>query len=181
MLWHVVTAALTLAYPLALWLGTGHFEPRWLAALLLLVVLLRLPALRTNRVARWAAVAALLMVAIAVANNALLPLKFYPALVNGVMLGVFGMSLMKGMPVIERLARLREPDLPAIAVRYTRRVTQAWCVFFVLNGAAALATTLQASDEVWMLYNGLISYLLMGAMFAGEYLLRLRFKRMHHV
>jgi uncharacterized membrane protein len=33
---------------------------------------------------------------------------------------------------------------------------------------------------VWSLYTGVISYALMGALFCGEYLVRLRFKRMHH-
>lgn len=174
-------AAVTLAYPLALWLGKDHLEPRWLAGLLLLLVLLRLPALRLNRGARWGALAALSLVALAIANNALVPLKLYPVLVNAAMLASFGISLVKGMPLIERLARLREPDLPPAAQHYTRRVTQAWCVFFTLNGALALGTALFAPDAVWTLYNGLIAYLLMGAMFAGEYLLRLRFKRMHHV
>ena len=36
----------------------------------------------------------------------------------------------------------------------------------------ALATALWASDKTWALYNGLIAYLLMGALFAGEWLVR---------
>lgn len=65
-------------------------------------------------------------------------LLFYPVVVNSVMLAVFGGSLWSGMPIIERLARLREPDLPERAVRYTRRVTQIWCAFFIINGGIAL-------------------------------------------
>ena len=38
-------------------------------------------------------------------------LLFYPVVVNSVMLAVFGGSLWSTMPIIERLARLREPDL----------------------------------------------------------------------
>ena len=60
---------------------------------------------------------------------------------------------------------------------YTRRVTQAWCLFFALNGVVALATALAASDEVWMLYNGLVAYGLIGAMFAGEWLIRRHVRR----
>jgi len=56
-----------------------------------------------------------------------------------------------------------------------------WCGFFVLNGAIALGTALWASEAVWSLYTGVISYVLMGLLFAGEYLVRLRFKRLHHV
>ena len=32
--------------------------------------------------------------------------------------------------MIERFARIREPNLSMQAVSYTRRVTQVWCVFF---------------------------------------------------
>jgi uncharacterized membrane protein len=54
-----------------------------------------------------------------------------------------------------------------------------WCGFFVVNGALALGTALWASNAVWSLYTGVISYGLMGALFCGEYLVRLRFKRIH--
>ena len=116
-IWNVLAALLTLAYPLAIWLGHGSIEPRWMAGLLLLTVATRLPALGLNPAARWSAAGALLLVAVAVASNAVLPLKLYPVLVNAAMLAAFGASLMSGQSMIERLARLREPDLPPAAVR----------------------------------------------------------------
>jgi uncharacterized membrane protein len=82
--------------------------------------------------------------------------------------------------MIERLARIREPELPAPAIYYTRRVTQVWCLFFALNGVIALITTLWASAAVWTIYNGLVAYLLMGLLFAVEYSVRWRFKQRHH-
>ena len=63
---------------------------------------------------------------------------YYPVLVNAILLAVFAASLWRPPTVIERIARLREPDLPPAAVVYTRRVTIVWSVFFALNGAAAL-------------------------------------------
>ena len=62
---------------------------------------------------------------------------------------------------------------------YTRRVTQVWCGFFVFNGSLALLTALYASDGVWMLYNGLLAYVLMGILFAGEWLVRQRVRAVH--
>jgi uncharacterized membrane protein len=82
--------------------------------------------------------------------------------------------------MVERMARLTEPDLPPEAIGYTRKVTQVWCGFFVINGSIALGTAIWASPEVWTLYNGVIAYVLMGLLFGGEYLVRLRFKRAHH-
>jgi uncharacterized membrane protein len=175
-----LTILLTLLYPLAIWLGHGQLEPRWMAGLLLLVALSRLPGLRLSATARWSAAGALLLAGAAAWSNLLMPLKLYPVLVNSAFLAVFGWSLAGRMPVIERLARLREPELPPFAVRYTRRVTQVWCLFFAVNGLLALATALWATDAVWSLYNGVIAYCLMGALFAGEWLTRRRMRRLHH-
>lgn len=171
----------TLLYPLAIWLGHGRVEPRLLAGLLLLAAVARLLTLKINKAGRWWISGALLLAAVAVWGNALLPLQLYPVLVNLVMLGVFGYSLIAPPSVVERIARLREPDLPAAAIAYTRRVTQVWCVFFVINGSIALTTALFASPAIWSLYNGVIAYGLMGVLFSGEYLVRLRFNRRHNV
>lgn len=177
----MLTVVLTLLYPLAIWFGDGQVEPRWLALLLLLAAASRLPAMKVSRAARWTGVAALLLAAGAVWANALLPLKLYPVLVNAAFLAAFAYSLASPPSMVERMARLTEPDLPPQAIAYTRVVTQVWCVFFVINGSIALGTALWASPAVWSLYTGVISYVAMGALFGGEYLVRLRFKRIHHV
>jgi len=137
--------------------------------------------LKLNKVARWAVIGAIILAAIAVWANMLLPLKLYPALVSCVMLAVFAYSLRFPPTVIERLALLREPILHPRVVFYTRRVTQIWCVFFVINGAIAFVTAWWASEAVWLLYTGFISYILMGVLFGGELLYRPRFKRLNHI
>ena len=111
--------------------------------------------------------------------NQALPLKLYPALINAVLLVVFAASLAFPPTAVERIARLSEPDLPPSGVAYTRRVTQVWCGFFVLNGALALATALWMSDRAWALYNGLIAYGLIGLLFGVEWLVRQRVRAGH--
>lgn len=106
-----------------------------------------------------------------------LALKAYPICVNLGLLAVFGQSLWRGPTVVERLATLRQGPLDERGVRYTRTVTKAWCVFFMLNAALSLATALFATERVWALYNGGIAYGLMGLMFAGEWLIRRRVLR----
>lgn len=170
---------LTIAYPAAVFFGQRQFEPRWLAGLLLLAVAARLPSLKLSASARWMAAGALLLAACATWANALLPLKLYPVLVNAALLAAFGLSLFKGPPMVERLARLREPDLPPAAIAYTRTVTKVWCGFFVVNGGIALATALWASEALWSLYNGVIAYLLIGTLFAVEWLVRQRLRSAH--
>ena len=88
------------------------------------------------------------------------------------MFGLFLASLFRGQSAIERLARLRQPNLPPEAVRYTRRLTIVWCVFFVFNGLVAFWTAVAQPDEIWALYNGFIAYLLIGSLIVGEMVFR---------
>jgi uncharacterized membrane protein len=57
-------------------------------------------------------------------------------------------------------------------VRYTYKVTIIWIGFFALNGAIALWSVLQPGWTAWTLYNGFISYVAVGVLFAGEYVVR---------
>jgi uncharacterized membrane protein len=168
---------ITMIYPLAVWLGEGQIEPRFLAGLLVLAGWTQLHALKIGGAGRWLLGGALLLSILAVWSNGWFPLKLYPVLVNLALLGVFAYSLIFPPSMIERFARTREPNLPGEAVGYTRRVTQVWCLFFCVNGALALITALWASSATWMLYNGLIAYLMMGLLFAGEYFTRWHFKK----
>lgn len=128
--------------------------------------------------ARWLAgltAAALLLTGLLV--DAELGMRAYPVAINAMMLSVFSTSLWRGRPIIERLARLREPELSPAGVRYTRRVTRAWCGFFLVNGGIAAWTALYADLAMWSLYNGAISYGLIALMFIGEWLCRRRLRR----
>lgn len=171
----VAFAAVSLAYPLLVYFGLQHFEPRWVAAFLVTMVLVRLITNRTVS-SYGIAAAAIGLGLLAWMGNAWLPLKLYPVGVNAFFLITFGLSLVYPPSAVERLARVKDPDLNAEGVRYTRRVTQAWTCFFVLNGSIALGTALWASDATWALYNGLIAYCLMGALAGIELFIRRRLK-----
>ena len=181
MFFSALLAVVTLALPLAVWLGHGQVEPRLIACLLGVAALLRALTAGSGSSLRWTVAGAVLLAAAALLGNAWMPLKLYPVLINTVMLAVFGHSLLYPPSIIERIARRQDPDLPPAAVQYTRRVTQVWCAFFLVNGTIALSTAVWASTEVWSLYNGVIAYLMMGLLFGGEYIIRLRFKRLHNV
>ena len=168
-----VLLAVSLAYPVVVYLALGHVSPRWIALLLVALALARAWVTRESFWLAAAALAAVLAMASFLADR-WGPLQLYPALVNAVMFGLFATSLWHGPTVVERLARLREPNFPPAAVAYTRRVTQVWCGFFVVNGLIAAGTALWASPGVWALYNGLLSYVAMGALMGGEWLVRRR-------
>lgn len=106
-------------------------------------------------------------------------IKFYPVVINTVLAYVFAASLISGPSAIEKLARLKTPELSQDAVAYTRGVTKVWLTFFVLNGSIAAYTAILTDMKTWALYNGLISYVLMGILFAVEFIVRLKVQKAH--
>ena len=162
-------------YPLAVYFGINYFEPRKIAGILIVLLLIKLAtSYSDNHLSKPVLLAGTVYFSFAIWSNNLVSLRFYPALVNGLMLVIFSWSLLSPPSLIERLARLQHPDLPPEGVIYTLRVTQVWCVFFIVNGMIALATALWSSFEFWSLYNGLIAYLLMGILLGGEYIVRMK-------
>jgi uncharacterized membrane protein len=171
-------------YPLLVYAAIGRFGPSGVAALLAAVCVARLVILKVRAPSAFGGpyltfvcVGGLLLAAASFWLGSSGAVRYYPVLVNAALLVVFVASLVHPPSVIERIARLRDPDLPAAAVVYTRRVTIAWTVFFVLNGAAAFYTAQFTTLETWALYNGLIAYVLIGALFAVEFAIRTVVKR----
>jgi len=165
-------ASVSVLFPLLVYLGSRYFSPRVLALLLFLLVLAPQKNVLGPWLGRWVAATGLLLAVFAFGSNSVLFLKMYPVLVSGSLLTVFVSSLWYPPTIIERIARLRTPDLSQSAVFYTRRVTQVWCIFFSANGLLAFWSALRWSDQAWFVYNGIIAYVLLAALFAGEWLVR---------
>lgn len=174
-----ITQLLTwMAYPAIIFFGLKWLEPRIIAIVLGLLLILRWHKeakhlfLSISRVSFFVFVALLVfIITITITNNEAL-LRLYPALISLGMLLVFVSSLIFPPSMIEQFARLQQPNLSKEGVYYTKRVTQVWCLFFVLNGSFAVYTAFYTSLEIWSLYNGLIAYVLIGLMFIGEWLVR---------
>ena len=177
----LLNALALIAWPLLVWLAIVH--PQWRGVMLVLALLFLARIWMLRRVS-GAMGRTMLMLAVIGSSMCIISwllrawhlLLWYPVVVNGLMLMLFAGSLWSPMPLVERLARLREPALPLRAVRYTRRVTQLWCGFFIFNGSVALVTCLHNDITLWTLWNGGISYLLMGSLMGGEWLLRKRIR-----
>lgn len=175
----VAIACLLVFYPLAVYLGLNHLTPAKLGLFVAVIGALRVLFVLIYRknitsVGKTVVLAGLLMVAgltFALTGREA-SLKLYPVALNLVMLTVFSLSLTTDRPFVERVARLHKPDLPDHAVPYLRKVTIAWCFFFLLNGTIAYWSAIYASREFWALYNGLIAYMLVGSMFAFEFIVR---------
>jgi len=104
--------------------------------------------------------------------DAPLAAKAYPPLVCLMIAALFANSLRRPPSLVERIARLRHPDLSPAGQEYCRRVTWVWVAWLLFN--ATVATILAASDHIalWALWTGLISHLCTGALFLGEMLMR---------
>lgn len=100
---------------------------------------------------------------------------YYPFVMSLSMAFLFGFSLIYPPTLIERLARIKEPNLDENGIKYTRKITLIWTAFCFINAAISLGTILSNDRELWVLYNGCISYIMMGLLFGGEFLYRYLF------
>lgn len=99
--------------------------------------------------------------------------KLYPVCANFTMFLVFFLSSFTKETVIQKFARTLEGGiLDEFTATYTRKLTYCWAVFTFLNFIASVVT-LYLTEKWWALYNGFISYALIGTFFAVEYIIRI--------
>ena len=67
---------------------------------------------------------------------------------------------------------MQVPELPPTEVHYCRSLTIVWCGFFVVNGSISGILALTGATWAWPVYTGFVSYLLIGRLFSGEFLVR---------
>ena len=162
------------AYPLLVYGGLRVLTPRVLALVLGAVFVLRETLQARQRPSPLLAPLVIVMAICAAAalfNDGRVFL-YVPALINGVLLLSFARTLVVPPSMGERLARRRRPELSADDVAYCRQVTRVWCVFFVANGAFSAWLAARGALETWTVYNGLVSYVLVGLLFVGEMVYR---------
>ena len=168
---------LIVAYPLLAHLATMRHS-LWLqwAALICLVAIPLYPQLRAPSPGAWA-----LWLAIVAGLYGLVFLGggqyalFLPPVFLPVALGMlFGESLLRGRtPLITRVARAaRGGHLPPELARYTRGVTMFWAALLFTIALTAALLALFAPLHTWSVFTNLVSYLILGAVFPLEYVLR---------
>ncbi len=95
--------------------------------------------------------------------------------IYGSLLLTFGLTLRPGHePLITAMARKLHGQIPEELARYTRRVTIAWCGFFVTQLAISITLFCFAPLVVWSFFVNVLDIPLVAAMFAAEYAVRLR-------
>lgn len=168
-----IALAFAIGYPLVVYLGLSRGGTRFAAWLLLALSVGHL-ALRSTQLQKLALRSAL-PVPLCLATLWLDDRRYMlalPVLINAGLFVLFFGTLRGELPLVERFARMRVSDLSLAERKYCRSVTKLWSGFFVVNGATAAILAARASLDLWTLYTGLISYILIGLLGASEYTVR---------
>ena len=175
---HGLISILLLAYPFLVGYSIYTQQYIWVSLLLIGLGLTRL--LTKNRQLMWPLAAfAVLCGGLSLIFQQHAWLRLYPVMMSLGALVIFATTLIRPPSMIERFARLMDANLPESGVIWTRKVTWVWCGFFLINACIALITVYWLPLEYWVAYNGFISYLLMGLLLLGEYILRKRHQKKH--
>ena len=173
--WLLVVFAGGAAYPLLVYSGMTVLPPIALVLLGLALIGMRLLGMRKNTdVKIWEI--AFLIASFGLAGmlflNAEAAVQAYPVVVSLSAASVFGLSLWHPPTMAERIACLTETYLPPGGVIYSRRVTVVWVAFLLVNALISTELSIWGTLAQWALWNGLVSYLLIGALFIGEMVVR---------
>ena len=87
----------------------------------------------------------------------------------------FGLTFLRSLkttPLIEHFARMVKPALSPGELVHCRSWTRIWGFYLLVLAALGLVLAAVATLEVWTIYVGLVSYGLVGVLFAIEYLVR---------
>jgi uncharacterized membrane protein len=94
---------------------------------------------------------------------------------NVMLAAVFGLTLARGrQPLCTRLAEAVRGSLGREVLRYTRAVTLAWTLFFLVISLASTVLFLSASIDAWSVFANFLWLPLILLMFVAEHLVRLR-------
>ena len=164
------------------WLMTSAPDSRW-SALLVIGPMLALVALFAARrgqrlVAGLAALVLAGLVLQAWQGGGLAPATLYLALhvaIHASLALLFALTLRPGQePLVTALARRVHGVLTPAMQAYSRKVTIAWSVYFVLMAAISVGLFLAAPFAAWAVFANLLTPLALLLMFVGEFLLRYR-------
>ncbi|GLS83172.1 hypothetical protein [Paraferrimonas haliotis] len=171
----VLGGILVALYPLLVFMGLSHDHGVWVFGLIFAVLCYRVVFSKAitamAKLLRFGAAIGVVLVALGMLLKQQHWFLYYPVAINLVLATGFYISLRAKSPVITQLALLQDPNLDERGRHYTATLTKLWLVFFVINASIACATTFM-SLNLWTLYNGLISYLLIGTLLGGEWLYR---------
>ena len=169
----IAALGLFVAYPFIVFFLLERVGAGVLGLFLVVVLLVRhLPLWLKQLWLLLPAVAAMVAFLLLAPVQSELALRYYPVVVSVALLTVFAYSLLRPPAMITRFAVAAGAAQNPAVEQYTRKVTVLWCAFFIGNAVVSGLIAYDGNMRWWALYNGLLSYLLMGALLGGEWLYR---------
>ena len=169
-------------YPFFIYFGLRVLPPGFFGLVLAVLLLLRFGIVRPEERSTVLPVGVILLgyaIASAVLGSTRM-LLYYPVLVNSILFFVFAGSLTTKESLLLRLVRARGNLINERTPGYLSRLTAIWAGFFVINGMIAVWTT-TASMEIWTIYNGMISYMLVAVIALCEWIYRRHYMKRHGI
>ncbi|MDR6535530.1 putative membrane protein [Variovorax soli] len=163
------------------WMMLFHAAEPWAVGVLLGPLWLTALGIAGSRFGSWglaiAALAGVLGFALVLRGDAGDPNRLYMlqhAGINALLCGWFGGTLRRDrLSLIGQFAARIHPLSPAMR-DYTCRVTWVWTVYFALMVLASVIVYATMSFAAWSVLANLLTPLMVGILFVGEYLLRYR-------
>jgi uncharacterized membrane protein len=178
--WLIVAFVGGVLYPLLVYFGMTILPSMAFVLIGLALIGVRLLALRHKpeaKIWKMAFLIAAIGLIVMLFLDPRLAIRAYPVVVSLSVAAIFGLSLLHPPTLVERMARLKEPNLPPTGIIYTRRVTIIWTLFLLANSFISATIAVWGTLAQWTLWNGLVSYLLMGTLFMGEMMVRRMVRR----
>lgn len=167
-----------LTYPLFSHLAVITGYPVWAAVYLLLTIGLFLVRCLQHRNYKTTFVLSALLIfgaALVVQENFVFLMYLPPVVISLGLLLLFGRSLQQGnVPLVTRYAQYIDGELNNELLRYTRRVTQIWVVFFLVMLVESIGLALFAPITIWSLFTNVLNYVAIGILVLAEFIYRHR-------
>ena len=185
----ILSIFLAILYPFIIFFSLTHFgtSPRILALILVVVAMVYFIANTNNARGKgiksiqfWGMLtAATILSAVTFITENAGFVKIYPVSINFFLFLSFFVTLFRSPNMIYRFAvmqkkSIKESSERAYIEKYCRNVTIVWILFFIINGSIALFTAFFTDHFIWAIYNGFISYILIGLIFIIELIIRKR-------
>lgn len=170
----ILALTIAIVYPFAVFFALrSGLSIRMIGLMLVCVALVSV----AKRKSLFLGVCGILLAILTLVSESEIFLKLYPVFMNLGVCAMFAVSL-KNKPLAQLVAEKQHIAMTEKSKNYARKVTMVWVVFMGLNTIISFMTVFM-SDWIWTLYNGLISYCLIGIVMAVEYITRLRIFREH--
>ncbi len=175
-----IAALLTIGFPFFIWF-VGWVNSVWISLYLISIGVLGLSKWTIDASPKFEILFSIVPLTLGIAVFFFDPdlTLYYPVIINLLFILMFSSSLFAEKNIVQKIAeKLENNRLDQGGILYTRAVTIVWCCFFLANIIISLYCIFNENINLWTIYNGLISYLIMAGLFLVERTIRSPIKRL---